>query len=132
MNEPLIKKRDDFRRTRYGDDTINDFHTEKIKNQNLFLNDFLRQRYGNDIINEYNDYTTNNETVDNMSLNDFINNKSVGGNRKTTTVKKINKKTILGKERCIYAIQGDRKEYLRYKGNLIPVKDYKKLMKDKK
>ena len=55
-----------------------------------------------------------------------------GGNRKTTTVKKINKKTILGKERCIYAIQGDRKEYLRYKGDLIPVKDYKKLMKDKK
>jgi hypothetical protein len=57
---------------------------------------------------------------------------SSGGNRKTNTVKKINKKTILGKERCIYAIQGDRKEYLRYKGNLIPVKDYKKLMKDKK
>ena len=57
---------------------------------------------------------------------------SQGGNRKTTTVKKINKKTILGKERCIYAIQGDRKEYLRYKGDLIPVKDYKKLMKDKK
>ena len=57
---------------------------------------------------------------------------SSGGNRKTTTVKKISKKTILGKERCIYAIQGDRKEYLRYKGNLIPVKDYKKLMKDKK
>jgi hypothetical protein len=57
---------------------------------------------------------------------------SQGGNRKTTTVKKISKKTILGKERCIYAIQGDRKEYLRYKGNLIPVKDYKKLMKDKK
>jgi hypothetical protein len=132
MNEPLIKKRDDFRRTRYGEDTINDFNTEKIKNQNLFLNDFLRQRYGNDIINEYNDYTTNNETVYNMSLNDFINNKSVGGNRKTTTVKKIGKKTIFGKERCIYAIQGDRKEYLRYKGDLIPVKDYKKLMKDKK
>jgi hypothetical protein len=59
-------------------------------------------------------------------------NKHQGGNRKTNTVKKINKKTILGKERCIYAIQGDRKEYLRYKGNLIPVKDYKKLMKDKK
>lgn len=57
---------------------------------------------------------------------------SSGGNRKTNTVKKIGKKTIFGKERCIYAIQGDRKEYLRYKGDLIPVKDYKKLMKDKK
>jgi hypothetical protein len=70
--------------------------------------------------------------IGNNSISRVLLNKHQGGNRKTTTVKKINKKTILGKERCIYAIQGDRKEYLRYKGNLIPVKDYKKLMKDKK
>jgi hypothetical protein len=79
---------------------------------------------------------TNNSTGNfkNRIKNNDISNSliSQGGNRKTTTVKKIGKKTILGKERCIYAIQGDRKEYLRYKGNLIPVKDYKKLMKDKK
>jgi hypothetical protein len=70
--------------------------------------------------------------IKNNDISKELLNKSQGGNRKTTTVKKIGKKTILGKERCIYAIQGDRKEYLRYKGNLIPVKDYKKLMKDKK
>ena len=73
-----------------------------------------------------------NSRIKNNVISKELLNISQGGNRKTNTVKKINKKTILGKERCIYAIQGDRKEYLRYKGDLIPVKDYKKRMKDKK
>jgi hypothetical protein len=130
MSEDTIKIIDDFRRNRYGNDTIDDFNNEKLQNPNLFLNDFLQKRYGNKIIDAYNEYTKNNETVDNMSLNDFIkNNKSVGGNRK---INKKTKKSILGKERCIYKIQGDRKEYLRYKGDLITVKDYKERMKYKK
>ena len=54
-----------------------------------------------------------------------------GGNAKINKITKKSKKSILGKERCIYKIQGDRKEYLRYKGKLIPVKDYKKLMSNK-
>jgi hypothetical protein len=126
MSKDMIEKIDGFRRNRYGNDTIDEFNNEKKQNPNLFLNDFLRQRYENKIIDAYNEYTNNNETVDNMSLNDFIKiNKSVGGNRK------INKKSILGKVRCIYKIQGDRKEYLRYKGDLITVKDYKERMKAK-
>jgi hypothetical protein len=60
---------------------------------------------------------------------DFEDLKIKGGNAK---VKKINKKTILGRERCIYKKPGDRKEYLKHKGELITVKDYKKRMKDKK
>jgi hypothetical protein len=52
-----------------------------------------------------------------------------GGNAKVT---KINKKEICGRERCIYKKPGDRKEYLKHKGELITVKDYKKRMKDKK
>ena len=52
-----------------------------------------------------------------------------GGNAKVT---KINKKEILGRERCIYKKTGDRKEYLKHKGELITVKDYKKQMKVKK
>jgi hypothetical protein len=51
-----------------------------------------------------------------------------GGNANIT---KQSKKSILGKERCIYKKAGDRKEYLRYKGDLITVKDYNKLMKMK-
>jgi hypothetical protein len=43
--------------------------------------------------------------------------------------KKTNKKNILGKERCIYKKSGDRKEYIKYKGNFIAVREYKKLSK---
>jgi hypothetical protein len=49
------------------------------------------------------------------------------GSGNGNTKKKINKKVILGKERCIYTKLGDRKEYLKYKGRLITVKDYKKI-----
>ena len=41
------------------------------------------------------------------------------------------KKEILGKKRCIYNKHGDRKEYLKYKGSLITVSEYKNLMKSK-
>jgi hypothetical protein len=47
-----------------------------------------------------------------------------GGKSKIT---KINKKDILGELRCIYAISGDRKKYVKYKGELITVKDFKKI-----
>jgi hypothetical protein len=47
-------------------------------------------------------------------------------------IKRVSKKDILGKERCIYKISGDRKEYVKYKGDLITLKDYKNIMKKKK
>ena len=49
-----------------------------------------------------------------------------GGNAK---IKKINKKVILGKERAIYKKPMDRKEYIKHKGGLITVKEYKNLLK---
>ncbi len=39
------------------------------------------------------------------------------------------KKEICGRLRCIYKISGSRKEYVKHKGSLITVADYKKLMK---
>ena len=39
------------------------------------------------------------------------------------------KKVVCGKLRCIYKIHGSRKEHLKYKGRLITVAEYKKLMK---
>lgn len=50
--------------------------------------------------------------------------KSLGG-------KKNYKKDILGKSRCIYKIPGDRKEYVKHKGKLITVKEYKAIIKAK-
>ena len=41
---------------------------------------------------------------------------------------KPTKKLILGKERCIYKVQGSKKDHIKYKGTLIPVADYKKLL----
>jgi hypothetical protein len=41
---------------------------------------------------------------------------------------KHTKKVILGKERCIYKVQGSKKDHIKHKGAFIPVADYKKLM----
>jgi hypothetical protein len=41
------------------------------------------------------------------------------------------KKVVCGKLRCIYKIHGSRKEHLKYKGRLITVAEYKKMMKVK-
>ena len=53
--------------------------------------------------------------------------------KKNSTIggKKHSKKDILGKSRCIYKIKGDRKEYVKHKGKLITVKEYKSIIKTK-
>jgi hypothetical protein len=40
-------------------------------------------------------------------------------------------KVIFGKERCIYKKSRDQKEYVKYKGDLITVKEYKYIIKNK-
>ena len=58
--------------------------------------------------------------------------KSGGGGMKNKKVKKCeNKKVVLGKERCIYKVSGSKKDYMKYKGKLVPVTDYVKYMKKK-
>jgi hypothetical protein len=56
----------------------------------------------------------------------------VGGGMKNQKVKKCEKKkVVLGKERCIYKVSGSKKDYMKYKGKLVPVSDYVKYMKKK-
>ena len=55
------------------------------------------------------------------------------GGMKNKKVKKCEnkKKIVLGKERCIYKVSGSKKDYMKYKGELVPVSDYVKSMKKK-
>jgi hypothetical protein len=51
-------------------------------------------------------------------------NRLIDGGGKVSAKKEIN-----GKLRCIYKIPGSRKEHIKYKGKLITVAEYKKIMK---
>ena len=62
----------------------------------------------------------------NENFTEYNRNNIFGGGRKASV-----KKEVCGKLRCIYKIPGSRKEHLKYKGQLITVADYKKLMKAK-
>jgi hypothetical protein len=56
----------------------------------------------------------------------------IGGAMKNQEVKKCEKKkVVLGKERCIYKVSGSKKDYMKYKGKIVPVTDYVKYMKKK-
>ena len=81
-----------------------------------------------DLLQSYEDRLNNESSKEIERELEISNPQNGSGNAKIT---KKSKKSILGKERCIYKKAGDRKEYLRYKGDLITVKDYTKLMKAK-
>jgi hypothetical protein len=57
---------------------------------------------------------------------------SSGGRKAKAKAKAVKpspvKKVVCGKLRCIYKIHGSRKEHLKYKGRLITVAEYKKIM----
>ena len=111
----------------YYDDRNNIFQ-KKLTNIDV-ISDGYRN---NNIINPWR-YPVNNwnktETLQNLYEEDEG---QLYGGMKNQKVKKCeNKKVVLGKERCIYKVSGSKKDYMKYKGKLVPVADYIKSMKKK-
>jgi hypothetical protein len=78
-------------------------------------------------------------SINNQTLANIFNKQKGGIGKKTIKNKSkplkntiLQKKEILGKDMHIYKINGSKKEYVKYKGNLISVSDYKKIIKLKK
>ena len=103
---------------------------EKVPNSLLLINsesDYLRV---DELIKKYVKDTNDKRDLRNIIYTFYK--KSIQAQEGGKKSKKQPKKEILGKIRCIYKIPGDRKEYVKHKGKLITVKDYKELMKAKK
>lgn len=103
---------------------------EKVPNSLLSINsesDYLRV---DELIKIYVKDTNDKRDLRNIIYTFYK--KSIQAQEGGKKSKKLPKKEILGKMRRIYKIPGDRKEYVKHKGKLITVKDYKELMKAKK
>ncbi len=103
--------------------------------------DFLKNKdNGRNILNEIISYI---ENLNNYDNNDDIDDTNHGGKfkkgkkKKTLTLpisrnKESQYKDVLGKRMKIYKKPDSRKEFVRYKGELQPISDYKNLMKQNK
>jgi hypothetical protein len=98
-----------------------------IVNENTYI-EYIINKYKRDSISKEQIYKELIEHLKNIKYSSLTINKrdetleQSGGNNKQY-------KEILGKRRRIYKIKGSRKEHVKYKGELIPVSDYKKLVK---
>ena len=102
---------------------MNEWINNIIKYDDMYYKKYGIQKYA---IRKY-EYESNNHKLT-ISIRQLIENNNTtsksGGKNKEPMYKEI-----LGKRRRIYKIKGSRKEHVKYKGELIPVSDYKKLFK---
>ena len=114
-----------------------------LKNREKFKIFVSLHKNRHDILDDYNiDYNIINKiSINNEKLAKIFNNKKTSGGIGKKTIKNkskplkntiLQKKEILGKDMRIYKINGSKKEYVKYKGNLISVSDYKNIIKLKK
>lgn len=107
---------------RYSDNSDNLDKMRKIVKKFKELEQIIERK-------KYEYYLSRQFEIDEMEREGlFKKEENIGGKKS----KKLPKKEILGKMICIYKIPGDHKEYVRHKGKLITLKDYKELMKAKK
>ena len=88
-------------------------------------------------IHNFNKISINNEELANIFKKKLqqkggIGKKTIKNKSKPLKNTILQKKEILGKDMRIYKINGSKKEYVKYKGNLISISDYKKIIKLKK
>ena len=95
------------------------------------------QRYFNSVLNQpswVKETVRYNEEIININKKLFpdtvvdYDNKWTGQGGGNTKITRTSKKEILGKEKCIYKKSGDRKQYVKHKGDLITITEYKKIM----
>ena len=105
--------------------SINETPHESLNNLIITLRDIVNDTESISKQQIYNDLIFHLENIKSSSLtidkSDKILGQSGGNNKQY--------KEIFGKRRRIYKIKGSRKEHVKYKGELIPVSDYKKLVK---
>ena len=89
-------------------------------------NDNNKHENGNDAYTTQGEYDKAYQEYFDYYLDRLKRGLAIGGNNKNKP-KIYKNKIILGKERVIYKIPGSRKDYIKYKGKFIAVKDFIKL-----
>jgi len=89
-------------------------------------NDNNKHENGNDAYTTQGEYDKAYQEYFDYYLDRLKRGLAIGGNNKNKP-KIYKNKIILGKERGIYKIPGSRKDYIKYKGKFIAVKDFIKL-----
>uniref|UniRef100_A0A6C0L9S0 Uncharacterized protein n=1 Tax=viral metagenome TaxID=1070528 RepID=A0A6C0L9S0_9ZZZZ len=116
---------EELMRTAKNSSILNDDDIRKLQDNNNLSTEDFKKKQEEQIRKQV---KINQEERREKVMKTLRKNSGGGGNNKNKPII-IVRKEILGKERCIYKKTGDRKEYVKYKSNLITVKDYKKIIK---